>query len=206
MKKYLAALSTTALICVAPHALAASSTDLTVTGSITPGACTPALSSGGIVDYGKISAKDLDPVKDTWLSRQPLQLTVSCEASTRFALQSLDNKAGTATNDEYFGIGLTPANEKIGMLDVSINSTLADAQQAQAIGSKDGGATWKKQNYIDPLSLSSVAAASDHSTPIPVKDLAMELQVAVGIAGANSLTLTDEVSLEGSVTIQVKYL
>ncbi|WP_330220783.1 DUF1120 domain-containing protein [Pseudomonas frederiksbergensis] len=60
MKKCFAALSTTALISLAPYALAASSTDLTVTGTITPSACTPSLSGNGVVDYGKISARDLN--------------------------------------------------------------------------------------------------------------------------------------------------
>lgn len=60
MKNYFAALSATALISVAPFAVAASSTDLTVTGVITPQACTPSLSNGGIIDNGKISAKDLN--------------------------------------------------------------------------------------------------------------------------------------------------
>jgi hypothetical protein len=45
MKKYLAALSATALIGIAPYALAAPSTDLTVIGTITPNACTPTVSN-----------------------------------------------------------------------------------------------------------------------------------------------------------------
>ena len=75
IKKYFAALSATALIGVAPYALAASSTDLTVTGIITPNACTPTLSGGGIVDHGKFSAKDLNAGHETTaLPTETLQL------------------------------------------------------------------------------------------------------------------------------------
>ena len=52
------------LLCSATgNALAASSTDLTVKGLITPSACTPALSNAGAVDFGKLSAKDLNQMK-----------------------------------------------------------------------------------------------------------------------------------------------
>jgi hypothetical protein len=42
--------------------------------------------------------------------------------------------------------------------------------------------------------------------PIAMKDLSLELRVRTGIAPTNSLTLTDEVTLDGSATLQIKYL
>jgi type 1 fimbria pilin len=56
------------LLASAGNAIAASSVDLTVKGSITPSACTPLLSSGGVADFGKISVKDLRPDNPTYLS------------------------------------------------------------------------------------------------------------------------------------------
>ncbi|PNA52870.1 hypothetical protein C1Y14_34105, partial [Pseudomonas sp. MPR-R5B] len=61
MKKPLAALATLVMLATSGAAVAASSVDLTVTGLITPTACTPSLSANGVVDHGKISAKDLSP-------------------------------------------------------------------------------------------------------------------------------------------------
>jgi type 1 fimbria pilin len=206
MKKYFAALSTTALISVTPFALAASSTDLTVTGLITPAACTPSLSNNGEIDLGKIPAKDLKPDLPTSLTPQPLQLIVTCDASTALALEASDTGGDTAILPGYFGLGMTPANERIGMFDIEIKTTLADAVVAQAIGSEDGGTTWKKQNFISYHTLSSVAATSDHSTRIDVKDLTMELQIKPMIAPANSLTLTEEIAINGSASIEVTYL
>ena len=40
------------------QAMAASSVDLSIKGSITPAACTPTLSNGGVVMHGKISYSD----------------------------------------------------------------------------------------------------------------------------------------------------
>lgn len=205
MKKYLAALSSTALISVAPFALATSSTDLTVTGVITPQACTPSLSGGGMVDNGKISAKDLNQDKDTLLPPQTLQMTIACDAPTLFALDSTDNKAGTSSNG-WFGLGLTDAGEKIGFVYPTGQNPVADGNAVRMIESEDDGASWELRNWLIPESLSAFAAASGPITPTTIKDLAMDLDVQTYIARADSLTLTDEVTLDGSATIEVKYL
>ncbi|MBM6443783.1 DUF1120 domain-containing protein [Pseudomonas mohnii] len=205
MKKYLAALSSTALISVAPFALATSSTDLTVTGVITPQACTPSLSGGGMVDNGKISAKDLNQDKETILPPQTLQMTIACDAPTLFALDSTDNKAGTSSNG-WFGLGLTDAGEKIGFVYLAGQNPVADGNAVRMIESEDDGASWELRNWLIPESLSAFAAASGPITPTPIKDLAMDLDVQTYIARADSLTLTDEVTLDGSATIEVKYL
>lgn len=75
-------LATTALLIASAHTFAASSVDLTVKGLITPSACTPALSGGGTVDYGKISAKDLKADQQTFLPTQIVQFSVTCDAAT----------------------------------------------------------------------------------------------------------------------------
>jgi hypothetical protein len=46
----------------------------------------------------------------------------------------------------------------------------------------------------------------DTSTPLPVKDLTLDLQVTTVIARGSDLTLTDEVLIDGSATLQLKYL
>ncbi|TVT81292.1 DUF1120 domain-containing protein [Pseudomonas sp. H3(2019)] len=206
MKKYFAALSTTALICSAPYALAASSTDLTVKGTITPVACTPTLSNGGVIDNGKISARDLDPVRSTQLKTYPLQLTVTCDAPIVFALKSIDNKAGTGSTISYFGLGLTDAGEKLGFVYVTTKYASADGQEVQPIMSDDSGTSWERARYIDPSVLVAVGTTADNSIPIAVKDLSMDLEVITFIARADSLTLTDEVTMDGSATFEMKYL
>ncbi|MGB5828743.1 MAG: DUF1120 domain-containing protein [Pseudomonas mandelii] len=205
IKKYLAALSTTALIGVAPYAVAASSIDLTVTGLITPRACTPSLSDGGTVDVGQVQAKDLNLTSDTIVGSHPIQLTVACDASTPFALNGIDNKAGTSSSNLYFGLGLTSNNEKIGYFTPSIQSALADGQPVHSIRSTDNGASWMRIYQILKDNLTSVSAVGT-LTPISVKDLTMELMIYTFIARADSLTLTDDVTIDGSATFEMKYL
>jgi type 1 fimbria pilin len=141
MKQYFIALSTAALVSVAPYALA-SSTDLTVTGVITPAACTPTLSNGGVVDNGKISAKDLDQVRETLVGTHPLQLSVSCDGPTQFALKPVDHQAGTAALTSWFG-PLDQRGRETGLGSSQRQNAVADGVAAQAIDSDDAGKTWK---------------------------------------------------------------
>ncbi|MFJ3371801.1 DUF1120 domain-containing protein [Pseudomonas sp. NPDC086251] len=205
MKKYLAALSTTALFSIAPYALA-SSVDLTVTGVITPAACKPSLSGGGIVDNGKISAKDLNRTTHTLVGTHPLQLTVTCDAPTQFALNPTDNQAGTESSRSWFGLGMTDAGEKLGYVRVDVKNTQADGVPAQAIDSEDDGTSWSKTFVTSPGYILSVGSAADHSTPLYVQHLTMDFEVSTQIAPANSLTLTGEVNMNGSVTFDMMYL
>lgn len=206
MKKYFAALSAIALISVAPSALAASSTDLTVTGFITPDACTPSLSNGGIAHYGQIPVADLNLESPTPLESKVFQLTVNCAAPARFALKPIDNKAGTASNATWFGIGRTDAGEKLGYILSFVNVTAADGQPARSIISTDNGSTWFAHHHYRPNWLMSVASPTDLTTPIAVKDLSVDLTIGTNIARADSLTLTDEVAIDGSVTYELNYL
>ena len=207
MKTYLAALSGAALISMAPYALA-SSTDLTVTGLITPGACTPTISNNGVVDVGKIPAHTLNQTGNTYLGSYPLQLTVACEMPRLIAFESVDNRAGTATEDEafVFGLGLTDEGEKLGSFYTNIREVVVNGIYSDSIESVDGGNSWKFAGGIHPGRLLSVSSQSDYTTPIAVKDLIMDLQIRPAITRADSLTLTNEVKIDGSGTLQLTYL
>jgi hypothetical protein len=207
LKKYFAVLSATTLISVAPFALAASSTDLTVTGSITPGACTPTLSNGGIVDHGKTSAKDLNQDRITNLPKETLQLTINCDADQPIKLRAIDNRPGTSIDGSSYGLGFINGNQKLGGFYIKLINPLANGVPALTLGSYDGGITWMRNHWMDPETpLLSVGSTSDTTTPIAVKDVTMDLQVSTVIARADGLDLTDEVAIDGSITLEVGYL
>lgn len=195
------------LVASSATAFAASSVDLTVKGLITPSACTPALSNGGAVDYGKISAKDLNIDKVTPLAQQSLQLTVTCDAATLMALDADDNRAGSNHGNDMmeFGLGLINDTEKLGAMTLRLMSPIADGVGVKAIGSEDGGVTWFSERYLMPENLISVANTSADA-PIPVQVLTSEIRVDPKIAPASGLTLTNEAAIDGSVTITVRYL
>ena len=100
---------------------AASTVDLTVTGLITPMACTPVLSSGGLVDFGKISRNDLNPSTGTRLPHKYLTLTVNCNAPGRYALRMRDTADGLPTSTASFSTGWTgQQRNKIGVYSVAL--------------------------------------------------------------------------------------
>jgi hypothetical protein len=205
MNKTLSALWTALLLTAASPAFAAS-TDLTVTGIITPGACTPSLSGGGIIDHGKISAKDLVPNNPNVLPKQTLQMAVNCDAPVQYYFSPIDHRAGTAwNNSSNFGLGLTNAGEKLGSFYVDALKVTADGVDALPIISLDGGKTWIEDDW-DILNIWAVGAMGDTSTPLQVKDLTLDLQVITKIASGSDLTLTDEVLIDGLATLDLKYL
>jgi hypothetical protein len=86
---------------------------------------------------------------------------------------------------------------------------MADNIVARAILSTDGGQTWLtegSQQFWGTNNIWGVAATSDTSTPVAIKDLALDLVVRTAIAPTNNLTLTDEVQIDGFATLEVKYL
>jgi type 1 fimbria pilin len=195
------------LLASSASAFAASSVDLSVTGTITPSACTPTLSSGGLVDYGKISAKDLNADKPTRLPIQTLQLMLTCDGPTRAAIEPKDNREGSDfNNDTYeFGLGLINTTEKLGAFGMYIWSALADGVTVRPIGSDDGGSTWYGEHFLMRTAMLSFADTGT-VTPKMFQTLVSDIHIEPRIAPTNQLTLNNEVAIDGSVTLSVVYL
>ncbi|WP_242171486.1 MULTISPECIES: DUF1120 domain-containing protein [unclassified Pseudomonas] len=195
------------LAACAPGAFAASNTDLSVTGVITPSSCTPTLSDGGIVDHGKLTARDLDPDKPTSLQAGEMTLLVNCEGPTFFTLSTEDSRAGSAAlNPAHHGLGMTNDDEKLGNVAFGLFDPVADGAPAQTILSRDGGATWYPSSYLGHTALTSFAAPSSPTTPMALQTLSARLRAFTMIAPASDLTLVDEVPIDGLAVMQLKYL
>ncbi|KGE65332.1 MULTISPECIES: DUF1120 domain-containing protein [Pseudomonas] len=205
--KTLNALFATLLLTGASQAFAASSVDLTVRGLITPSACEPTLSGGGNVEVGKISAKDLNSDNYTRLADQSLQLTVTCDGATLMAIEPKDNRAGSNSevDDAAFGLGLVNGSEKLGFFNMILQAAVADGTEVDPIASRDNGLTWTSLTYLINNGITSVANTTAVA-PVPVQILVADLLINPFIAPANSLTLTEEVPIDGSATLTVKYL
>lgn len=200
------ALLASLLVANATAALAASNTDLSVTGMITPNACTPGLSEDGKVDHGKLTKRDLHPDRTTLLPRNTLQLEVRCEGATLFALTTLDNREGSAVIPNHHGLGMTPNNEKLGSVSMGLSNPVADTAAVRTIVSLDGGASWVAGTQLSHLSLLAVASAANPTQPIAVTNFDADITLNTRIARADGLTLTDEVPLDGHVTVELRYL
>ncbi|WP_449438997.1 DUF1120 domain-containing protein [Pseudomonas migulae] len=102
MKKIPHALTMAFIALTSPLTFAASSTDLTVTGLITPNACTPTLADGGNIDIGKVPAKNLNPIANTEVGNHYMAFNVNCDAPVLFAVKSIDNKPDTNISSPFF--------------------------------------------------------------------------------------------------------
>lgn len=195
------------LAACAPVAFAASSTDLSVTGSITPSSCIPSLSNGGVVDHGKMTAKDLLPAKPTLLDPAEMRLEVHCEGETFFTLTTVDNRAGSsAINPAHHGLGTTLDDQKLGSVAFSLFDPMADGIAVNVITSRNGGANWSLSPYLGHQALTSFAAVGGPNTPIALSVLSARLRAFTIIVPAANLTLLDEVPIDGQATLQLKYL
>ena len=210
MKLTLKALATALLISASAAAMAASSVDLSVKGVITPNACTPSLSGDGVVDYGKISAKDLNLTTSTALPFANLQLSITCDGNTLFAVKGTDNRAGSSSGDgtRTYGMGLINGNQKLGFYTVNLMNPVADSVATKVLESLDNGTTWRDNwTGMPPLSL---AAFGDNSSgswlPIPITQVTADMNIWGYIARADSLDLSDEHPIDGSATFEVIYL
>lgn len=200
------------LTALAHNAFAASSVDLTVRGAITPSACTPGLSQGGQIDFGKIPAKDLSADSTTWLPTVILKLTVNCEAPTLFALRSKDNRAGSAYLDDGYnhGMGLINGNEKVGHYILTLRDPVSSTAQVSTLTSVDGGTSWWNFPQGIYLVWHTLAAFGNSDSgvaaPVPLLDVTSDLYVESKVAPANGLTLDQEAPLDGSATLDLIYL
>jgi hypothetical protein len=203
-------LLTAALLITGASSAFAASTDLTVKGLITPSACTPNLANGGVVDYAKISASDLNQITDTPIGTQTLQVTVNCDASALFAISAIDNRIGTASTaaNVYFGLGLINETEKLGGYSLRFQDPIAESP-VNTLHSQDDGATWSRSKaglFAPGYWMGFGSETAGGWAPDALQNLTANLVVDAFIARTDSLTLTDEVKLDGSVTLQIEYL
>jgi hypothetical protein len=205
MNKHISLLAT-ALIACTPAIHAASSTELSVTGLITPGACTPSLSGGGVIDHGKVTAKDLNPDKPTSLQDGTLYLDVKCEAATLFTLSTIDNRQGSsAFHPNSHGLGVINDDQNLGSVAFGLFDAMADGVAVKTIMSRNDGANWRVSSYLGHAGLTAFASLTDQATPIAIKDLNARLTAFTTIVRANELTLSDEIPIDGYVTVQLNY-
>lgn len=195
---------------------AASTAELTVSGLITPMACTPVLSAGGLVDFGKISQKDLNQATATRLPLKTLTLTVSCNAPGRYALRMRDNRDGTAhVNSEiYYGLGLDTAGNKLGVYSVKFDpkQTVADALPVTyGTESTTGGVAWRTSN-TNPIDIGSRSllgftdVVGSTAGPSAIQNLTSTLTLEAVINAKQNLDLSVDTLMDGSATLEVVYL
>ncbi|MGR3888119.1 DUF1120 domain-containing protein [Pseudomonas sp. 1152_12] len=207
MQAFLISLTTLACLATALAAQAASTVDLSVSGLITPSACEPSLSNGGVYDLGKISASDLHVDQPTRLAVHNLPLAITCEASTLLAIEPRDNRLGSSYDESptRFGLGHVSGDNKLGYLSLRLNSIMADGVGMYPLGSTTSS-SWAPTSLLSNAFLTSFTSVPTGLTPTPIQQLNADLQITPTIAPASTLPLTEQMPIDGSVTLTMTYL
>ncbi|MBP0596492.1 DUF1120 domain-containing protein [Herbaspirillum sp. LeCh32-8] len=216
MKRLLHMLILVAAASAAAASHAAPSVELKVTGVIRPAACTPTLAGDGVVDYGNISSATLRQGQTTALPARQVVLTVSCNAAAKIALAVVDNRSSTrlagitdgikAGADYNFGLGMV-AGKKVGGYVLSFESgATADGRGVSGLVSSDLGNSWNGGNSFIQHEGNYYTFSDNGTQPSVQKVLSAQIKVQPVLNKAEELPLTQDVALDGSATIEVKYL
>jgi|SRR5471032_315966 len=189
-------------------ALARSALDVTVTGRLTPDACSVVLSDEGTIDHGKIPSHSLSTEEFTVLPSRSLELSVLCSRPMLFALVGIDNRTDSSVAPGFlYGLGrnINVPAERLGSVALSYRNPVGDRQSMQVMASADNGETWRADPNAYPKHYMGFALPGDRQ-PDFISQLNAELQVETAINTSQYLTLDQEVPLDGSIVLDLRYL
>lgn len=212
----------------------AESVDLTVIGTIIPAACTPALSSGGIIDYGDIASSTLSSSNYTALAEMNLDFTITCSAPAKVAMKAINGRVGTAAGAGAAGTnsdGTAPVNlfavagvgvaglgidgtAQIGGYGVRITpgNTTADTLSVDTLSKTEAGATWVTEaatggSLYSPTTTRLISwAATGETVPVAITNLTGILGVQAYLNNTVALNLDHVITLNGMTTLELIYL
>ena len=207
---------------------AADSFNINVTGVISPAACEANITGGETIDYGTIPANTLTADAVTVLPAKQTAFTITCDAPAKLGFRTVDNRAASKiTSDESIkfdwgttwstlftnGLGFDGQGNNIGGWAAEISAMSSDTISAlEKITSTDGGATWKKTSplanilFIDRPGYVFTISEPGSVVPAAFSTLTGTLNIQAIIKPASTLDLSQPVTLDGSVTVEMVYL
>jgi type 1 fimbria pilin len=207
-----------ALAALAPGAHA-QSVDVSVIGTIVPPACVPAISGGGVIDYGHIAASSLSATAFTVLPAHAAAFTINCDAPVKVGIAGADNRSSSrvagivaALNPGYsesynFGLG-TFSGANVGGYAMTLAAVTVDGSAARPLVSADSGTSW----VVGGDGLTHVGSqVRSWGTSLAAGPLAGEvivgtLNVQAVLNKSTALPLSADVPLDGSATLSLVYL
>ncbi|WP_034291929.1 DUF1120 domain-containing protein [Herbaspirillum sp. RV1423] len=203
-------------------AMASSMVEMQVVSVITPAACTPMLSGGGVADYGVIPARALTPGAVTPLPAKSLSFTISCDAAAKVSVRAIDNRtssvvagivaagSGDSTLNDSFNFGLgTAVGKSIGGYSIVFQPSTytGDYQPAQLLYSTDNGITWQQSAGGHVAKNRSFGwGMSGGNNVASLRNISGTVTVQPYINKPENLSLSQEVLLDGSATLELSYL
>ncbi|MGF6093464.1 DUF1120 domain-containing protein [Pseudomonas sp. 18175] len=207
---------------VAAVSLNVQAADLKVKGYIAPASCSFTIGNS-VIDYGRIDPNTLSPTNYTKLAKKSTPYAIRCgsNATAKIGVKVVDNRSstriaglmtsqfGSGYRDNYnFGLGATAKGQKIGGYVVHLRNSVADGKPAYVITDEGYGGTW------DPRSSDSLGHTANISswrtgaaiTPAPVNTVTGNLEVQAVINKTAELDMSNQVSLDGQATLELRYL
>ena len=194
---------------------AAPTAELRVIGTIIPGACTPTFGGTGTVDFGNIASTSLNTAAQTVLASKSTTLTVTCDAPTKFSIESTDNRSTSVVADakpsvtldesHHYGLGRGAAGNFI----LKTSNEVGDGAAITRLVSSNSSATWELdtgEKGVKPSAVHRIAfAPSGVLVPAPFSSVTMDVEVAPAIVKSADLDLSAEIIFDGSATFTVHY-
>ncbi|MNE13595.1 hypothetical protein D3C80_1064360 [compost metagenome] len=208
MKKFVVPLAL--LLTLASNHALASTAEITLTGTLTPSACTPMLGNGGVVDYGHVSTGDLEDENATLykLPAKQLSLTIQCASETSFALTTTDNRhESSGISPVSHGLGMHK-QQQIGTMGIGLSTPELDGIPRNTLVSYNAGETWFAgvfQYFAPSQKMPDYRVAfGDLNTPVPATRLSANLDINSFIYKA--LPANEDIQIDGSTTFNIVYL
>jgi len=201
------------------QAAATDSVDLTVTGTISLGACTPVFDNGGTVDYGTIATVGLSATDPTDLGVKSTNLTITCTSAQKVAFSVTDNASASAVTAGLGGIaaanafclGKTTGGVNLGSYSITLKSVTLDATAGDVLSSVDAGTNWTAAasgGLVDNAGthLWSAGASGADTVAASATTFVYGIDVDAVLQDSTTLAITDEQTLAGSATFTIQYL
>ncbi|CUI38875.1 DUF1120 domain-containing protein [Achromobacter xylosoxidans] len=217
----LAVLAVAGTASLAGFSVQAQSIDVRVIGTITPPACVPTISGGGIIDYGNIAARTLNKTAVTQLPDRSVPFSISCDAPTQVAIAATDNRAssrvpgilnvlGVGASDNYnFGLG-TVSGANVGgfALRMAQGTFTTDGVNAFTVASTNGGTSWTHVSLgmFEHTNWLTSWSGTQGGAPRAFTNLTGTMTVQTVLNRGDALPLGNDVPLDGLATLQLTYL
>ncbi len=222
MKKHLLVVAAATALVPLTSSAQAQSAALLVKGTVSPSACTPTLTNGGVLNWGAIPADTLSYNAPTHLLPKTIDFSIACSAATSIAIRTVDNSAatrvpgialtregGVAPNEAIYGLGAV-AGKNIGAYTVRDYGAATTGTASLATLVQNGGGAWRLHpgNALMASTSRYTWAAEGSASPNPGahKNLSIPLEITPTLNKRSELPIGNAFTLNGSVSIELDYL
>lgn len=207
----------------APFQSFAVSTDLKITGEIRNTVCDITLSNSSI-DFGDISLQSISHTAGLALPKKEVPMTITCPSPTYIATHLTDNRHGTLYNgsipgaignsESRMGLNLDQTGKPIGFWAIDwvggLQSPKVNGENGTVMFSYGTTSTsgWSNAtiNIMQFYMYSFKKTSESGSVPSPIENLTATLGINAYIAPRDDLDTQSSFNLDGSATIEVRYL